>query len=142
MQVRKTFYFRRRIPTNFSHFFQQKVEFRIKLGKISNFQGIMYSKELNKLYELFMLLQTDTTNKNELILKYTDAMLCYSNNNTQKHVVPSAFTLPDLQKELEELNRQLHEKIEALSFKEKKLLIVFNVVDKLVWNILYKLDRY
>ena len=142
MQIGKTFYYRRRIPTNFSHFFQEKSEFRIKLGKISNFQGIMYSKEVNKLYEeLFMLLQTDTTNKNELILKYTNAMLCYSNKSNQKYKAPSSFMLPDLQKEREELNKQLHEKIEALSFKEKKKLLEdMDIFNKLIQVIDPKKD--
>jgi len=142
MQVGNTFYFRRRIPTNFSHFFQNKAEFRIKLGKISNFQGIMYSKELNKLYEeLYMLLQTDTTNKKELIYKYTNTMLSYSNKSSQKYKVHPFFSLPDLEKEREELNKQLHEKIDTLSFKEKKKLLEdMDIFNKLVQVIDPKKD--
>ncbi|QOP45694.1 site-specific integrase [Sulfurimonas paralvinellae] len=140
MQINKSLYFRKRIPQALSHYFNGKSELRIKFGAISHFHGNMYAKELNFMFEeLITMLQSDTTNKNELVSKYTDAMYCYSNNSSRKYTIP--ITVPDLEKKNEELNEKLHEKIDNLTFKEKKKLLEnLDVFDKLIHIIDPKKD--
>ena len=133
-KIGNSFYFRRRIPRHLSHFFQNKAEFRICLGKISQLRANMISKNINELFkELIMLLQNDTNNKNELVFRYTNQMYCYSNKKNKTYTVQSGYSLTDLQEQKEKLNKELHEKIDTLSFKEKrKLLEDLGLFEKLI----------
>ncbi len=133
-KIGNSFYFRRRIPRHLSHFFQNKTEIRVQLGKISQLRANMIAKNINELFkELIMLLQNDTDNKNQLICRYINEMRSYSNTTHQTYIAQSCYTPIDHQAQREKVDKELHKKIDTLSYREKrKLLEDLGLFEKLI----------
>lgn len=71
-----TFYYRRRIPKEYSYLFSQKNEIRIKMVKKSYRTAILDSNKTNLLFEeMLNMLRLDTFDKKEQIVQeYMDMM--------------------------------------------------------------------
>ena len=69
LQRNNTFYYRRRIPKEFTYLFSKKSEFRLKMVKKTHLSAILKSKTINLLFEeMINMLHLDTFDKKEKIV--------------------------------------------------------------------------